>query len=521
MFQIITSLIVLATQAAGQASNPRGWEAAKEEEHGKSIPFPPSTFTPQQQFTTPSTCSAPTPEHPAEPPDDILFTVVAAFLAGVAVGYLWHRLASKRRPMPIEATDESLPAHNRRFVDQLQAEGSVVKAGGKEEDAGEGIDVLSRERIAITSSQIERSPEISIAATTVTTEGCTASLICPPGEVAGGLGTTLLNGPPTAVLLEKVGSILTSIDTSGMTVQEQLQYCSVALQADYSQQSQRLKSQEISLRSAQVNIAATAVTHTIAKDEAEEARRRAQEVQRMFSDCLAAGMALMAGAVSYQAWHGGIFVPLGVRCGTFPRVYSWHQAIRWGIYYRSFEVTMCYLNHIGDAVLGIAVLLLAAWLVHGSGLLQNSHGMPVAKLLIGLGIGCGTVGFIAVQKIGGDGWTWVALWAVWTVLHTVLSSTAHSIVRRDMRAARSRPESRPGQVFEESIWKGSTAWIAAVAWALVGLVLPVLMATLPFSVDRMYYYDNTQTNSGVILLAAAGALIFGRQGSRSATGLIM
>ena len=499
---IVTSVFV--THAAGEAVSPRGWKAAIEEELSESspksfphsnpqqsLPTPPATRTAEAPMLTPP----PTPPHIPEPISDIFFAIIAAFIAGIAVGILWHRLASKR-PSAIEATDESMAAVERRERlanhnnNGLHAEGSIVKGEHTEEHVDtlddrqlvqEDYEIVSSERIGITSSQVERSQEISITANstelgvhgTGATTGAAYSLGVPShsGLVAGvnnhnhnnhngGLGE---NGP--SALMEKVGSILASIDTSKMSFQEQLQYCSVAVQANHSHQTQRLKSEENSLRSTHVAIAATAVTHTIAKDEAEEARRRTQDVQQMFADCLAAGLALMAGAISYQAWQGGIFVPLDLRCGAFPRVNSWRWALGWAPWGRSFEVVWCYLSYVGDAVLGIGVLLLAAWVVHGTGVLRNSQSMPIAKLVMGMGIGCGTVGYIAVQKIGGDSWTWVELWALWIVLHTVLSMTAHGMVRRDMRAAKVRPENqRPGGgLFEESVWKGSTAWIAGIA----------------------------------------------------------
>ena len=51
----------------------------------------------------------------------------------------------------------------------------------------------------------------------------------------------------------------------------------------------------------------------------------------------------------------------------------------------------------------------------------------------------------------------------------------------------------------------------------IGLVLPLAMAIVPFkiSIYRNYHYENTQMNSGVILLVGAGALMFGRRGERA------
>ena len=114
--------------------------------------------------------------------------------------------------------------------------------------------------------------------------------------------------------------------------------------------------------------------------------------------------------------------------------------------------------------------------------------MPVSKLFIGLGLICGTAGFVAMGKLGGSRATWLATWEAWVALHIALSSAAHRMQRMGLRAQGNRRAAGAAGMAAAaaaadevgSMYEQQGGWLAAAMWVGLGLVLPVLAGTLPF-----------------------------------------
>lgn len=89
--------------------------------------------------------------------------------------------------------------------------------------------------------------------------------------------------------------------------------------------------------------------------------------RRLLADTLTFGLVVMVAAGTYQLLSRGLLATVASHC---PAVAL--SGGSWGVWaaWRATEALGCYVLSLGDALLGLAVLLAAPWLVYRSGLLR-------------------------------------------------------------------------------------------------------------------------------------------------------
>jgi hypothetical protein len=77
----------------------------------------------------------------------------------------------------------------------------------------------------------------------------------------------------------------------------------------------------------------------------------------------------MVAAAAYQLRSRGVLVGIAGHCGSLAAALGTR---RWGLWaaWRACEAVACHLLALGDALLGLSVLLAAPWLLYRSGLLR-------------------------------------------------------------------------------------------------------------------------------------------------------
>ena len=90
------------------------------------------------------------------------------------------------------------------------------------------------------------------------------------------------------------------------------------------------------------------------------------------ADTLTFGLVVMVAAGAYQMLSRGLLATIASHC---PAVALGGGS--WGLWaaWRATEALGCYVLSLGDALLGLAVLLAAPWLVYRSGLLRWAGGL--------------------------------------------------------------------------------------------------------------------------------------------------
>ncbi|KAI3426217.1 hypothetical protein D9Q98_008593 [Chlorella vulgaris] len=269
------------------------------------------------------------------------------------------------------------------------------------------------------------------------------------------------------------------VDPSQLDRGERLQLIYTMLHAWQAQQGRR-HMQEVSrlgseanvLRSQHRDIAERQAARQAAKDAYRLSLERTADFRRMCSDTLTFGLTVMVAAGTYQLLSRGLLSSITASCGSLSGALGGR---RWGLWaaWRAAETVSCLALSIGDALLGLGVLLAAPWIVYRSGLLSDYHNMPVTKLFVGLGMICGLAGWLAVGKLGGSRGMWLATWEAWVVLHIAFSAAAH-------RMQRVRLQSESGWQDAGAMYDPDTAWLPATMWVLLGLVLPIAAGMLPF-----------------------------------------
>lgn len=495
IFAILVFLSGCVTRAAAETISPRGWKAAMEHESSGAAA---ALHAAVESFAAPPPPAAPW----------ALFAVV--FAVGIVVGYALHAALgrSPARAIALEAAGESEAAGAllRNAAAPTPAASAAVSGSRPYQDAGA---VESPTSSLMHGNGLEASPPGAAAAGFTPSQDASEALIPSPsltrtgldaGEpsesgfladlVAASAGTgagDAAGGSLAAVVARK----LVSIDTSAMTLAEQLQVYTVMLQLDYTQHAKRHGVEANALRGSHLNVAAAALGHTVAQDTAAAARLGAAELRKSCSDVMATGVAVMAAAAAHRAWRRGVFAPMVARCGIVPSPTAWGGPLGlWGAW-RAAEAGWCYTSGVGEAAAGLAVLAAAPWVVYRTGLLGDYHSMPVAKLLVGLGLGCGAAGHAAVGRLGGDPWTWTALWEVWTLLHVALSVRA---ARYSLRA-----------VHNGVAGGGPGAALQAGMWGVLGVALPLAMAALPFD-PRFALSEAVPQGAGALAVVGCSAV---------------
>jgi len=70
-------------------------------------------------------------------------------------------------------------------------------------------------------------------------------------------------------------------------------------------------------------------------------------------------------------------------------------------------------NMVHGCEMQVLIVLGTAFVLLRTRLLASYHVMPLNKLLLGLGLVCGGLGYLAISKIGGRPQLWLALWWAW------------------------------------------------------------------------------------------------------------
>jgi hypothetical protein len=210
--------------------------------------------------------------------------------------------------------------------------------------------------------------------------------------------------------------------------------------------------------------------------------QRTKKFRETCSDSLLTGVLVMVVVGACRVARLGTLRTLVAACRALPRAFTWWAAMHFG------EAVLCWAVAAGHAVLGVAVLLGAPWLVYRSGLLSDYHSMPVTRLAGGLGLCCGAAGYLAIGGVGGDPRVWLVLWEVWTALHIAASSAAHRVCMWSIQASAEAgggggggggPGGRAAEA--EKLYEDSLGWLPAAMWLGLGVMLPALTATLPFA----------------------------------------
>jgi len=506
-----STLALLQFAAAQQMRiNPRGWKAAMEAEGGLSGDKSSQADSAANVMSQSSCLSSPPPFFWFGP-YTIWLIGGMAFCLGLLVGYIWDRLSAKEQheKMPRENKHgETIAATPPRQAELLlKKESAAAAAAPMEEEAYEIIETVETSCTddTVNSNVAAAPPTKHTAAPAMSSETVVSSL-----GVLGSRENNELeqsNGGTTSsdAIVMAVARKLSSLDFNQMSIKEQLLYCELMLRVDHTQHAKRLGTEANRIQSEQLDVAKHTAAHTFAKDAATLARKRTEEFKKTCSDSMVTGVFLMAAIGGYQAWQRGFFTSVFHRCGSFPRASSWGGFNLWGSASKSAEVAVCHVSKLSDALLGIFVLAAVPWVVYRTGLLHDYHRMPVAKIFIGLGLGGGTAGHVAVSKVGGDGWTWFILWQFWTVLHVIMSTTAFRICQREVALALQQIGAERSAVSAQKIFqmhtgglnsisgggggggggkggRSTVTWISAGLWLLSGILLPLLMATLPFIV---------------------------------------
>lgn len=87
------------------------------------------------------------------------------------------------------------------------------------------------------------------------------------------------------------------------------------------------------------------------------------------ADTLTFGLVVMVAAGTYQLLSRGLLSSITASCGSLSGALGGR---RWGLWaaWRAAETVSCLALSIGDALLGLGVLLAAPWIVYRSGLLR-------------------------------------------------------------------------------------------------------------------------------------------------------
>jgi hypothetical protein len=200
-----------------------------------------------------------------------------------------------------------------------------------------------------------------------------------------------------------------------------------------------------------------------------------KEFQDLCLETLLAGIVVMALTLLWLANVGVIkesFIKTQHgRCGRLAM-----PSVVQGLNWVSFLFTVvCHLRSLINAASGLFLLFFAPYAMYRAGILTNFGRMTFLKLGFGLGLGCGAVGTITVNSIGGHGLLWALVWLVWVALHLILAGTTRKICMADARSKISAPLASYDTTDSREM-----SMIKINMWVYLVLIIPVLSAILPF-----------------------------------------
>lgn len=247
----------------------------------------------------------------------------------------------------------------------------------------------------------------------------------------------------------------------------------------------RLHHQSNDIQREQTDIAAHHVDHVIHRDASLAVIRATKQLQQRCTDILYTGLSLMIGIVVYQAWQRGTLAHLTMSCGSFPCVRGKCYLGIWGLTQlmnRSAEVLVCIAGAMKNILMCVSVFISVPWVLNKTRLLRDHHSLPVFQLTLGLGVLCATAGFWGVTLLGGDPWVWLVVWELWTISHITMSVAAQrmcwrvEMVQQQQQKRRAERRGSDGVVRKD----GTGWWLLLWMWLILGGVMPVLAAVLPF-----------------------------------------
>lgn len=123
------------------------------------------------------------------------------------------------------------------------------------------------------------------------------------------------------------------------------------------------------------------------------------------ADTLTFGLVVMAVAGTYQLFSRGLLASITASCGS---VGAALEGRRWGLWaaYRAGEAVACHALSIGDALLGLGMLLAAPWLAFRSGLLRCVLPSVCSPLAAAAAAWAALHSAGPLQTSAHTGWTW-------------------------------------------------------------------------------------------------------------------
>lgn len=150
--------------------------------------------------------------------------------------------------------------------------------------------------------------------------------------------------------------------------------------------------------------------------------------------------------------------------------------------------SLCLLGQSINVLAGLVMLCMLPWVMHRSGLLRSddSSSLPLTRLVLGLGLGCGVIGRAAVAKLGGGTTNWGLAWGCWVTLHLVLQwfaakAAAQTLKKVDRAYQRRRnPDDDDDTRDDVNLASDSLGTLATTMYVMQGLVLPAVLAWSTF-----------------------------------------
>lgn len=196
------------------------------------------------------------------------------------------------------------------------------------------------------------------------------------------------------------------------------------------------------------------------------------------ADSMALGLAIWAILGVRWGAQRGILAPLARRCGGG----RWGGWGLWALFLAARRAA-CLAAQGANVFAGLGMLCALPWAMHRAGLLRTgSADLPLTRLLLGLGLGCGAVGRSAVGKLGGGTTNWTLAWAAWVALHLALQwaaqrRAAHALCQAERAAGRAGRREGVGPASALQPQLGS---LITAMYVLQSFVLPALLAWSTF-----------------------------------------
>lgn len=166
------------------------------------------------------------------------------------------------------------------------------------------------------------------------------------------------------------------------------------------------------LRNNHNRLVQSGLTDKQARYQAAEAVKGMAALQATLTDCIMTGLTLTVASLVYCGIRYGLLHVRIAACPAALPVAPVSMFRPWEAL-APLQAVACWLFVIGDVLLGVLIVLGTAYVALKTRVLTGYHAMPLNRLVLGLGVACGSAGFIAVGKIGGDRSMWLLMWWAW------------------------------------------------------------------------------------------------------------